>query len=316
MITAEPTVCDDIAILIIGCAAWMNRDLQRVADFLDAQLRAVLAAVPRVPRLDREARRRLAELANRIERARLEACARIVTVDTLRRWFRTLVARKWTHPRTGPGRPPIAPETEHLIVTMARENPGWGVRGISQRLHQLGIEVSRATVRRVLRRNGIDPAPMRTMDSTWHDFLGAHAAQIAAIDFTTVECFDRGQLITQYCLFAIHHDTRRVGLVGITQHPDTAWMAQQARNLTAADGFLAGRRFLIMDRDASFSERFRAILATGSVESVRTPPQSPYCNAFIERFFRSIKEECLSRIIPLSVDGLRHAIGQFIEPLP
>ncbi len=161
MITAEPTVCDDIAILIIGCAAWMNRDLQRVADFLDAQLRAVLAAVPRVPRLDREARRRLAELANRIERARLEACARIVTVDTLRRWFRTLVARKWTHPRTGPGRPPIAPDTEQQIVTMARENPGWGVRGISQRLRLLGIAVSRATVRRVLRRNAIDPAPMR-----------------------------------------------------------------------------------------------------------------------------------------------------------
>nr|MBA3685295.1 hypothetical protein [Planctomycetota bacterium] len=111
MTNAAPTVCDDIAILVIGCAAWMNRDLQRVADFLDAQLRAVLAAVPRVPRLDAEVRRRLAELANRIERARLEACARIVTVDTLRRWFRTLVARKWTHPRTGPGRPPIAPDT-------------------------------------------------------------------------------------------------------------------------------------------------------------------------------------------------------------
>ncbi len=96
MTNAAPTVCDDIAILVIGCAAWMNRDLQRVTEFLDAQLRAVLAAVPRVPRLDREARRRLAELANRIERARLEACARIVTVDTLRRWFRSLVARKWT----------------------------------------------------------------------------------------------------------------------------------------------------------------------------------------------------------------------------
>ncbi len=90
-------------------------------------------------------------------------------------------------------------------------------------------------------------------------------------------------------------------------------MAQQARNLTAADGFLADRRFLLMDRDASFSERFRAILATGDVESVRTPPQSPNCNAFIERFFRSMKEECLRRIIPFSVDGLRRAIGQFIE---
>ncbi|MBA3684542.1 MAG: helix-turn-helix domain-containing protein [Planctomycetes bacterium] len=217
MTNAAPTVCDDIAILVIGCAAWMNRDLQRVADFLDAQLRAVLAAVPRVPRLDREARGRLAELANRIERARLEACARIVTVDTLRRWFRTLVARKWTHPRTGPGRPPIAPDAEQQIVTMARENPGWGVRGISQRLRLLGIAVSRATVRRVLRRNGIDPAPMRTRDSTWDEFLAAHAAQIAAIDFTTVECFDQGRLTTQYCLFAIHHDTRRVSLAGI--HP-------------------------------------------------------------------------------------------------
>ncbi len=120
-------------------------------------------------------------------------------------------------------------------------------------------------------------------------------------------------MVERLRLFAIHHDTRRVVLVGVTQHPDTGWMAQQARNLTAADGFLADRRFLLMDRDASFSERFRTILATGGVESVRTPPQSPNCNAFIERFFRSIKEECLSRIIPLSVDGLRHAIGDFVE---
>ncbi|MBA3846591.1 MAG: helix-turn-helix domain-containing protein, partial [Planctomycetes bacterium] len=206
MPTANPA-SDDLAILILGCAAWMNRDLERVVAFLDAQLRALMAALPRIPRLGREACRRIAELAHRIERARLDACARIVTVDTLRRWYRVLVARKWTHRHHGPGRPPIAPEIEQQIVTMARENPGWGVRGISQRLKLLGLPVSRATVRRVLRRNGIDPAPMRTHDDSWERFLAAHAHQIAAIDFTTVECFDRGDLTTQYCLFAIHHDT-------------------------------------------------------------------------------------------------------------
>ncbi len=196
---------------------------------------------------------------------------------------------------------------------MARENPGWGVRGISQRLKLLGLPVSRATVRRVLRRNGIDPAPLRRHDDTWERFLAAHAHQIAAIDFTTVECFDRGDLATQYCLFAIHHDTRRVAFLGLTTHPDTPWMAQQARNLIADGGFLNGRRFLLMDRDATFGERFRSVLANGGIESVRTPPQSPNCNAFIERFFRSLKEECLDRIIPLSVDGLRHAIAEFVE---
>nr|MBA3845287.1 transposase family protein [Planctomycetota bacterium] len=165
----------------------------------------------------------------------------------------------------------------------------------------------------VLRRNGIDPAPLRRHDDTWELFLAAHAHQIAAIDFTTVECFDRGDLATQYCLFAIHHDTRRVAFLGLTTHPDTPWMAQQARNLIADGGFLNGRRFLLMDRDATFSERFRSVLANGGIESVRTPPQSPNCNAFIERFFRSLKEECLDRIIPLSPDGLRHAIAEFVE---
>jgi putative transposase len=302
----------DTAIVILGMAAWINRDLYRVIDFLDGQLEALMRVMPRLPRLDRAQRQQLALLAHRIERARLEAHACIVTVDTLRRWYCTLIERKWTYPRTGPGRPPVGPAVAEQAIIIARENPGMGSPGIAQRLGLLGIHVSESTVRRILREHGIDPAPLRVRESDWQQFLEAHAHELAAIDFTTVECFENGRLATHYCLFGIHHDTRRVAFLGMTEHPQEAWMVQQARNHTAEGGFLAGRRFVIMDRDASFSARFRHVLKLGGCTSIRTPPQSPNCNAFIERYFRSLKEECLDHIIPLSPDGLRHVIAEYL----
>jgi len=296
----QSTDVDDshLALLICGAAVWMQRDLMK--------------RLPRLPRADREL---LATLAQRIERQRLETLALIVTPDTLRRWYRQLVIAKWTHPPIGtPGRPPIDPAVAALAVCIARENPGMGSPGVARRLSYFGHAISASTVRRILRAHGIDPQPVRDHDRDWATFLEAHADQIAAIDFTTVETVERdGSLTTRYALFAIHHNTRRVHLIGITTHPTGDWMAQQARNLTDAfDGFLSRRRFCIMDRDGSFSERFRSILANAGVRPIRTPPQSPNCNAFMERFFSSIKQECLRRIIPLGEIGLRHAIQEYL----
>ncbi len=173
-------------------------------------------------------------------------------------------------------------------------------------------------MRRILRAHGIDPQPLLDHDNDWATFLEAHADQIAAINFTTAETLERdGSLTTRYALFAIHHDTRRVHLVGITTQPTGDWMAQMARNLTDGfDGFLSRRRFCIMDRDGSFSERFRSILTNAGVRPIRTPPQSPNCNAVIERFFGSLKRECLRRIIPFGEIGMRHAIQEYLAHYP
>jgi putative transposase len=302
-------------LLLFGAAAWLHRDLLRVDDLLDEQCRVLLDHCKRQPRLSRSERQRLAILAQRIERKRLETLALVVTPDTLRRWYRTLVAAKWTFlhgPRRG--RPPIDPLLAAIVIRIARENSAMGAPGIAARMRNLGHRISTSTERRLLHEHGIDLQPLRDTESDWSTFLNAHAEQIAAIDFTTVETMESdGSLTTHYALIAMHHDTRRVHLVGITTHPHSDWIAQQARNLTDPDnGFLRNRRYLVMDRDGSFSHRFRDTLKAGGVTAIRTPPQSPNCNAFIERFFRSLKSECLRHLIPLGENGLRLAINEWL----
>jgi hypothetical protein len=226
-----------------------------------------------------------------------------------------LVVAKWTHLGTGtPGRPALPQTTVEAVVRIAQENPRVGAPGIVRRLAAIGIAVSESSVRNILRGHDVGPAPERSNESDWRTFLESHAEQIAAIDATAVETLVGDRLVTQWCVMAIHHDTRRVHLLGITDTMNQSWMVQQARNLTDPDdGFLRGRRFLIMDRDPAFSERFRATLTTVGVEPVRIPPSSPNCNPFIERFFRSLKEECLNHCIPMGQAGLRHLVSQYLE---
>ncbi len=137
---------------------------------------------------------------------------------------------------------------------------------------------------------------------------------LGAIDFTTIEVWAKGGLVTFYVLFVLEIGTRRVRFAGCTQNPDTDWMKQVARNLTDCDsGFLTDSQFVLMDRDAKFCEPFRGILNRSGVRCVRLPPQSPNLNAHIERFMRSLKSECLDRMIFFGEESLRRAITQFVE---
>jgi putative transposase len=137
---------------------------------------------------------------------------------------------------------------------------------------------------------------------------------LAAIDFTTVEVWTKTGLVTFYLLFIMELATRRIHFAGSTANPEEAWMKQIARNLTdAEDGFLNGKSYILMDRDAKFSTAYRAILENAAVESVRLPPRSPNCNAHLERFMRSLKGECLDRLIFFGETSLRRAVGQFLE---
>jgi transposase InsO family protein len=161
-------------------------------------------------------------------------------------------------------------------------------------LANLGHKVSDATVGNILKGHGIEPAPDRQRQTTWKTFLKAHWEVLAAIDFTTVEVWTRQGLVTFYILVVMELATRRVHFAGVSPNPDERWMKQLARNLTDADeGSLAGKGYVLMDRDSKFSTAFRTTLLNANVQSVRLPPQSPNLNAHLERFWRSLREECL-----------------------
>jgi hypothetical protein len=117
-----------------------------------------------------------------------------------------------------------------------------------------------------------------------------------------------------YLLFVMEVATRRVHLAGCTTSPEEAWMKQIARNLTAADnGFLQGKRYVLMDRDSKFSREFRTLLQEAGVEPVLLPARSPNLNAHLERFHRSLKAECLACLIFFGERPLRQAIAEFEE---
>jgi putative transposase len=277
-----------LRLLLLTLAGWVNRHQQHVIDYLVEEnrvLREQLAG--RRVRLTDDQRRRLAAGGQRLGRQVLRQVATIVTPDTILRWHRLLIARKWTFGPKRAGRPGIMKEISALVVRMAKENSGWGYSRIQGALKNLDHRVARSTVAKVLRANGIPPAPGRP--SRWRTFLRTHWGAIAAADFFTTEVWSSRGLVTYYTLFVLDLKSRRVQIVGSTPNPDAAFMAQAARRLTdAVDGFLAGHRVLICDRDGKWTDAFRGLLEGGGVRIALTPVQTPNANAYAERFVRSI----------------------------
>jgi putative transposase len=236
-----------------------------------------------------------------------------VTPDTILRWHRQLIAAKWTYAKERVGRPGLMKEIRELIVRFAKENPSWGFDRIQGSLANVGYHISDTTVGNVLKQHGIEPAPDRKRQTTWKTFLKAHWDVLAAIDFTTIEVWTKGGLVTFYLLFVMELKTRRVHFAGCTTQPNENWMKQVARDLTNfEDGFLNGKRYLLMDRDTKFCSSFRDILLAEDVEPVILPPRSPNLNAFVERFMKSIKSECLERMIFFGEKSLRNAVNSYL----
>jgi hypothetical protein len=164
-----------------------------------------------------------------------------------------------------------------------------------------------------LKQHGIEPAPDRKRQTTWKTFIKSHWDVLAAIDFTTVEVWTKGGLVTYYLLFVMELATRRVHLAACSPTLGDPFMKQMARNLTDPfDGFLKDKRYILMGRDGNFSDAFRTILKDAGVEPVRLPAKSPDLNAQIERFHLSLKQECLERLIFFGERSLRNAVGEFL----
>jgi putative transposase len=224
--------------------------------------------------------------------------------ETVLRWHRQLVARRWTCAHKKPGRPPLEQSLRALILRLARENPHWGYRRIVGELKGLGVAISPTSVRKVLLAAGLPPAPERAR-SSWRAFLRQQVASALAYDFLTVETAFLQRI---YVLFFISLATRRVEYIACSSSPDGVWVAQQARNFVMQLGDEQPFRLLIHDRDKKFGQAFDGVFRSEGIEVIRTPIQAPNANAYAERWVRTVRADCLDRILILGRRHLEHVL--------
>jgi putative transposase len=265
---------------------------------------------PRRPKLTWADRALLAALIAVIPKARRQVLRLLVTPDTILRWHRDIVSRRWADRsmRGRTGRPATRRNIRALILRLARENPGWGYRRIHGELASLGVKVAASTVWEILKKAGIDPAPRRT-GPAWSQFLRSQAEAILACDFFTVELLDGTQA---YVLAVIEHATRRIRILGVTLHPTGAWTAQQARNLLMdLDEQTRRVRFMIRDRGSNFTTAFDAVLADAGIRTVLCNVQTPRMNAITERWIGGCRRELLDRTLVWNQNHLRHILHAY-----
>ena len=303
-----------IDLLTVPSKASLDKDLEILV--LRHQLRLLNRQLNQRPACSRAEKVLLAVLVAKWkpllirQRHRLACSLVLVQPETVLKWHRERVRRKWTfHAARKRGRPSTAPELEALVLRLAQENSRWGVDRIQGELHKLGFRIGATTIRAILRRHGVLPAPQRANGGSWRKLLKHYREQIIACDFFTVET---AWLQTVYVLFFIHLATRRVYVAGCTTHPTSVWVSQQARQLVwSLSDSKTQTRFLIHDRDTKFSRAFDAVFRSEGIDSLLTPFHAPNANACAERWVRTVRQECLDQIIVLNEAHLRRVLNEY-----
>ena len=234
----------------------------------------------------------------------------IFSPDTILRWHRELVRRKWTfRQKASVGRPKITPEVEALVLRLAGENVRWGYDRSEGELLKLGYSIDRSSIRNLLKRYRIPPSPKRHPKSTWRTFLRHYQQHMLACDFFTVETL---WLKTVYVLFFIELGTRRIHIAGCTEHPTSSRVTQQARQLCwRFEDRTPTFRYLLHDRDAKFTSAFDQVFAAQNIEVIRTPIRAPNANANAERWVRSVRQECLDHLIIVNERHLNSVLWEY-----
>jgi transposase len=286
--------------------AWRSAEIL----ILRHQLAVLQRRQPRLPHLDWADRALLATLLAVIPKGRRRGLRLLVTPDTILRWHRDIVRRRWAarSKRGRTGRPATRRHIKALVLRLARENPGWGYRRIHGELAGLGVNLAASTVWEILKANGIDPAPRRT-GPTWSQFLRSQAEAILACDFLSIDLLDGTQA---YVLTVIGHAARRIRILGVTLYPTAEWTTQQARNLIMDLGEQAERmKFMIRDRGSNFTAAFDAVLADAGIRTVLCNMRTPRMNAIAERWIGGCRRELLDRTLIWNQGHLRQILRAY-----
>ncbi len=302
-----------VFLLITRVASWLRlsrrEEAWQTAEILILrhQLAVVQRRQPRRPNVNWADRALLVTLLGVIPKARRHGLRLLVTPDTILRWHRDIVRRRWAarSMRGKSGRPATRRNISALVLRLARENPEWGYRRIHGELPGLGVKIAASTVWEILKKAGIDRAPRRT-GSTWSQFLRPQAEAILACDFFTAGLLDG---TPAYVLAVIEHATRRIRILGVTLHPSGEWTAQQARNLIMDLGEQAHQiKFMIRDRGSNFTAAFDMVLAEAGIRTVLCNVRTPRMNAIAERWIGGCRRELLDRTLIWNQSHLRQIL--------
>jgi hypothetical protein len=305
-----------VFLLITRVAAWLRLSRRegtwKTAEILILrhQLAILQRRQPRRPKLNWTDRALLAALLGVIPKARRQGLRLLITPDTILRWHRDIIRRRWAARsiRGRSGRPATRRNIRALVLRLARENPGWGYRRIHGELAGLGVKAAASTVWEILQASGTGPARRRT-GPTWSQFLRSQAEAILACDFFTADLPGGTQA---YVLAVIEHASRRIRILGVTPHPTGEWTAQQARNLLMDLGEQAHRvKFMIRDRGSNFTAAFDAALAGAGIRTVPCNVATPRMNAIAERWIGGCRRELLDRTLLWNQNHLRRILRDY-----
>jgi transposase len=305
-----------IFLLITRVASWLRlsrrEEAWRTAEILILrhQLAVLQRRQPRRPNVNWADRALLAVLLGVIPKARRQGLRLLVTPDTILRWHRDIVRRRWAarSMRGKTGRPATRRNITALVLRLARENPEWGYRRIHGELAGLGVKVAASTVWEILKKAGIDPAPRRS-GLAWSQFLRSQAEAILACDLFTADLLDGTQA---YVLAVIEHATRRIRVLGVTLHPTGEWTTQQARNLIMDLGEQARQiKFMIRDRGSNYTAAFDAVLADAGIRTALCSVRAPRMNAIAERWIGRCRRELLDRTLIWNQSHLRRILREY-----
>jgi putative transposase len=290
---------------------WLDRrERQAVAYLVDENRLLRRRLGTRRLRFTDDDRRRLAARAYCVGRTALREIATIATPDTLLRASTAYCAEMDVRQPAEAARHPPGDTT--ACRANGEENPTWGYTRIQGALKNVGHRVGRSIIRRILKAAGVPPVPQRP--TSWQTFLNAHWGGGAGADFFTTEVWTWRGLVTYYTVFVIDLASRRVQILGSTPHPEALFMQQIVRTLTMAEGGAVHTpHVLICDRDRKWSGDVRRRLREAGIRVVLIPERAPNANAYAERFVRSIKEECLDRLIPIGERHFRRAVTEYVE---